>query len=218
MKVEGIGTPVANVVAMEKQNPDQYSKTEIKLKRDKVMKQMADMQKRFLETYKSELDEIDLGNEPKGEKDTRQSSVQLQCALGVVPLMSHTLPPMEATCILCQEETKNVAGHEKVFVQAGQVLRSSVLKRCVKLTTDQGKEIDKTCCRQPVVWSTLHVHTHIHTYIHTLHVHTHTYTHTYTHTHTQSFQSVLIGNVVSNFRYQMSIVLCICASPATYTK
>ena len=127
------------MVPVEKQISDEFSKNDIKLKREKVMKQMADMQKRFLETYKAELDQIDLGSV---EEEVVHSSTQhtaLQCALGVAPLMSHTPPPMSATCILCQEETKNVAGNGKAFVQAAQVQCSSVLRRCMKSTTDRGR-------------------------------------------------------------------------------
>ena len=117
----------------------EFSKNEMKLKREKVMQQMADMQKKFLETYKEELDQIDLGSVEEEKVHASTQHTALQCALGVAPLLSHTLMPMAATCILCQEETRNVAGHEKVFVQAAQVQRSSVLRRCVKSTTDRGK-------------------------------------------------------------------------------
>ena len=138
-KDQEVGTPAANSVSMANNIITEFSKNEMQTKRDKVMKQMAGMQKKFLETYKEELDQIDLGSVEEEKVHASTQHTALQCALGVAPLVSHALPPMAATCILCQEETRNVAGHEKVFVQAAQVQRSAVLRRCVKSTTDRGK-------------------------------------------------------------------------------
>eukprot|EP00731_Ephydatia_muelleri_P027830 Em0019g703a len=138
---QGIGMPATNSVSAATSITMEFSKNEMKLKREKVMQQMADMQKKFLETYKEELDQIDLGSVEEEKVHASTQHTALQCALGVAPLLSHTLTPMAATCILCQEETRNVAGHEKVFVQAAQVQRSSVLRRCVKSTTDRDNDL-----------------------------------------------------------------------------
>lgn len=61
------------------------------------------------------------------------------CAVGVSPLLSHTPSPVEVTCILCQEETKDFASQERTFVQAVHVQRSSVLRRCQAPDSSRGR-------------------------------------------------------------------------------
>ena len=62
------------------------------------------------------------------------------CAVGVSPLLlGHTPKPVEVTCILCQEETKDFASQERTFVQAAHVQRSAVLRRCQPSDSSKGR-------------------------------------------------------------------------------
>ena len=49
------------------------------------------------------------------------------CAVGVAS-PDHAPPPVEVTCILCQETAGDVAAQAKLFVQAVHVQRSAVLR------------------------------------------------------------------------------------------
>ena len=59
----------------------------------------------------------------------------------MVSLLFHVPTPIPATCILCQEETKDFASQEKPYVQAVHVQRSAVLN-----TAMQEKSTDKDIC------------------------------------------------------------------------
>ncbi len=55
------------------------------------------------------------------------SNYHHDCAVGLASLLYHAPSPVPATCILCQEETKDFANQTKPFVQAVHVQRSAVL-------------------------------------------------------------------------------------------
>ncbi len=60
------------------------------------------------------------------------------CGVGVASRVDHTPSPQEATCILCQEETKDISVSDKLLVQAVYVQRSAVLRRGEPLDTPSG--------------------------------------------------------------------------------
>lgn len=61
------------------------------------------------------------------------------CAVGVSSLLYHIPYPVNTTCILCQEETKDYANQSKPYVQAVHVQRSSVLFRGNQKDGDHSK-------------------------------------------------------------------------------
>ena len=54
---------------------------------------------------------------------------QDKCGVGVASRVDRTQTPQEATCILCQEESKDISSDGKMFVQAVFVQRSAVLRK-----------------------------------------------------------------------------------------
>lgn len=67
-----------------------------------------------------------------------------ECAVGVTSLAYHTPSPVPATCILCQEETKDFANQSKPFVQAVNIQRSTVLFRGQKKLSKDITDYSKT--------------------------------------------------------------------------
>lgn len=106
-----------------------------------MMQQIADMQKKFFEEHKDELELIEKAKTERQSVyshtccslhvDTCRGSVASQtgsallCAVGMSTVQSHEREM--ATCILCQE-TGDVS-EDKSFVLSVSVQRSSVLRR-----------------------------------------------------------------------------------------
>ena len=65
------------------------------------------------------------------------------CAVGVASLVGHA-SPIHATCILCQEETKDVSSEDKSFVLAACVQRSSLLRKSDKPSEEENSKLLKS--------------------------------------------------------------------------
>ena len=77
------------------------------------------------------------------DSGTGADKVPATCSgVGVSSLMGHAPSPMEVTCILCQEETKDFSSQERTFVQAVHVQRSCVLRKCPPVDTNRGNNAE----------------------------------------------------------------------------
>ena len=111
-----------------------------------MMSQISDMQKKFFEDHKQELDLLEKANTTDRQlvvflfissnshapfinrtSITSQTGSALLCAVGMAAVHSHDQP--SATCILCQETADVASNGDKAFVVAVSVQRSSVLRR-----------------------------------------------------------------------------------------
>lgn len=61
--------------------------------------------------------------------------------MGVASLSGQALPPVYAICMLCQEESKDVAAEDKAFVLAACVYRSSLLRKSNKPSEEENSEL-----------------------------------------------------------------------------
>ena len=127
--------------------------------RKRMMARMAEMQKNFYDQNKEELDIINVNNPSpllsRGASATSSTEhVAATSAVGLASLTNHTPSQVGVTCILCQEEVKDVTKEkDKSFVLASCVQRSSVLRR--SLPTNDRKdsaEIDFLSCRLDIKW------------------------------------------------------------------
>ena len=64
-----------------------------------------------------------------------------QRGVGVASRIDHTPSPQEATCILCTEESTDIASQEKTFLQAVYVQRSAVLRRGEAIKEKKGEDM-----------------------------------------------------------------------------
>ena len=124
-----------------------------------MMARMAEMQKKFYDKNKEELDILSV-NTPspllsRGAAATHSNEqTAAASAVGMASLTNHAPSQVGATCILCQEEVKDVTKEkDKSFVLASCVQRSSVLRRSLP-TNDikDSAEIDFLSCRLDIKW------------------------------------------------------------------
>lgn len=96
----------------------------------KVMAQMNQMQKRFAQSHKSELDEMQVSSRPEDEKATQYYSKRSEVkAVGVDKSLAK-IEAVKFTCILCQEDCCTADGSsEDTLVFATYVVNSCVLSR-----------------------------------------------------------------------------------------
>ncbi|XP_064402875.1 E3 ubiquitin-protein ligase UBR2-like isoform X2 [Halichondria panicea] len=108
-------------------------------KRTLLMSQMAKMQRNFLREHGAELATINIGGSSVIGEDLNDA-LPASCGVGVVSRVDHTPSTQEATCILCQEETKDIGLSDKLLVQAVYVQRSAVLRRGEPLDKPIGED------------------------------------------------------------------------------